>query len=530
MKISIPITVDIELSLPSVVESPHSNVLFEDKLHEHLLELIDDLGLPLIPQVNLSQKASYETNSRDYPTVTIEGRHCRQKVNLHFDSENSYPEQFLRFFSSVLYSNRLRLLTNRMMHKLSESQPVQLVALLPEILQYGCSLKIAEDIAREINPKLSVESQRYQVELGIANRFPKSVGLEVNSRLHELIIPVTKTFRKMLGMMRDGLFYELGVKFPPVQLVCCENLADFEFRPRIGQVLGPIQKTLNLNEFLINDTPERLEKLLKIYGQPSRNPLNGMLCTIVKGADTADLCERAGFTTWDWGGYIVLSLAQVLRENAEVVLTVTEVQRTLSELSEAFPLPIVNLLKRFSPIYIVGVLRALVKEGFSIRDLRSVIEAMLEINGQLVGIPVGSIVVAPPATILYRSSKQRSGELSPEDCAEYVRMAMKGYLTNKYARQGELNVIETTAGTEARLRTMSEISAQPEHAGLISKVEKIAQQAEEWLPKVILTSFDVRRKLREAIAIEFPDLPVLSREEIDKSVASLRNCGTIIWE
>ncbi len=82
-------------------------------------------------------------------------------------------------------------------------------------------------------------------------------------------------------------------------------------------------------------------------------------------------------------------------------------------------LPIVNLIERFSPVQIVGVLRALVRENFSIRDLRSVMEAMLEINGQIIGIPDRLLVITPPAARLSRFLVSPKEELCPEDYAEY---------------------------------------------------------------------------------------------------------------
>jgi type III secretory pathway component EscV len=272
---------------------------------------------------------------------------------------------------------------------------------------------------------------------------------------------------------------------------------------------------------MVNASPTFLLDLLEGEGKAARNPANGMLCSIVAGQDSAERCKTVeGLTTWGYTEYMLLSLAALLRMNADVFLTVIEAQRTLSRLSEAFPLPLVNLLERFTPTYIVNVLRALVREGVSIRDLRSVMEAMLEINGGLPGVPRGWTVVTPAVARLSRWPVERPEDLSPEQCADTVRTAMKRYITHQFAKAGDVAVLETSESMETRLRECGTPIGDQEREMLRAAVATQLQEGKLTDRPVILTAFDLGRRLREAIEIEFPYVPVLRREELE---------GGVVW-
>lgn len=106
---------------------------------------------------------------------------------------------------------------------------------------------------------------------------------------------------------------------------------------------------------------------------------------------------------------------------------------------------------------------------------------------------------------------------------------MKNYITRKYAPEGELNVLETTSATEVRIRMLSPEALPQEHVGLVRAIAEAMEEAKIWRPVAILTSFDVRRALRAAIEIEFPHVPVLSREEVF-DIAAMEARGSIVWE
>jgi len=102
-------------------------------------------------------------------------------------------------------------------------------------------------------------------------------------------------------------------------------------------------------------------------------------------------------------------------------------------------------------------------------------------------------------------------------------------VTAQFAQGGNATVLETTDAMEARLRGCQGRIRGKEHESLIGVIAALSEDRIVSEPLVLLTAVDVRRRLREAIEIEFPHVPVLSREEID-DLAVIRNRGSIAWE
>jgi hypothetical protein len=528
MKPSTEKVVDIDVLFASKGLSLPDLTLIKSSLEVRVSNLIVDLGLLVRPNITLELRPDDEFKYAPETMVHIDSYPCRQQIDLLPQNTTFDVNALLNRISKTIYLNRERLLCEPLTSHISELSKEQGSRVVSFLKRRGCSLKFAKKLIDSVDLELCKESLEYALELALANSLPRHVTIELGTHLYEVVRLNPKNFGDMLGMMRDGLFYELGVKFPGFLLSHGGGLGARDFRLHIGGVRGPVFTTLGDDEFLVNQTPTGLWNDLNIVSKDAYNPANGSPSAIVVGKAFADKCEQAGLTTWDTIGFLVLIMAVELRTHADIFLTITEMEHTLSRLREAFPLPIVNLIERFSPVQIVGVLRALVREYFSIRDLRSVMEAMLEINGQIIGIPDRLLVITPPAARLSRFLVPPGEELCPEDYAEYVRMAMKRSLTQKISESGKLNVIETTGSTETRMRNNAGVWSSEEHSTFINAVENAIKQSNHLDSIPILTTYDLRRSLREAIAIEFPQVSVISRQEVYDS-GQIRICASIEW-
>src|SRR5205823_2527857 len=110
----------------------------------------------------------------------------------------------------------------------------------------------------------------------------------------------------------DGLFYELGVRYPGLRVRGNEgDLPKGAYIIMINEI-PLVMGTVDQAKILVNDTAERL-RLLNIPGEPATNPANGNDCAWVS-VEHQNLCEQAGLTTWDASGYMVLHLSAVLRK------------------------------------------------------------------------------------------------------------------------------------------------------------------------------------------------------------------------
>ena len=325
------------------------------------------------------------------------------------------------------------------------------------------------------------------------------VALEVAANLIPLVEDASGGNRflgEMVPMMRDGLFYELGVKFPGIRVRGNESdLAQGTYIIMINEI-PVVSGSVSLDKVLVNDTVDRLT-LLNIQGEEAVNPANGSECAWIP-EEYATIAEQAGLTTWDASGYMVLHLSSMLRKNAAEFVGIQEVQNMLEQLEGAFPALVKEVVpKAVSPFQLTDILRRLVEEEISIRDLRSVLQALAE-WGQV--------------------------ENDTVMLTEYVRNALKRYISHKYTRGGNTLVVylldpqieETVRGAIQHTQSGSYLALEPE---ITQEVLTAVRNEVGNLPPtaqnpVILTTMEIRRYFRKLVELEFPHLAVLSYQEL----------------
>ncbi len=325
------------------------------------------------------------------------------------------------------------------------------------------------------------------------------IALEVAGNLIPLVEDTgggNKFLGEMVPMMRDGLFYELGVKFPGIRVRGNEtDLPDGTYIIMINEI-PLVSGNVGLDKVLVNDTVDRLT-LLNIKGEEAVNPANGSECAWIP-ADYADIAEQAGLTTWDAAGYMVLHLSSVLRKNAAEFVGIQEVQNMLEQLEQAFPALVKEVVpKAVSPFQLTDILRRLVEEEISIRDLRSVLQALAE-WGQV--------------------------ENDTVMLTEYVRNALKRYISHKYTRGGNTLVVylldpqieETVRSSIQHTQSGSYLALEPEITQeiLTSVRNEVGNLPPTAQNPVILTTMEIRRYFRKLVELEFPHLAVLSYQEL----------------
>jgi type III secretion protein V len=325
------------------------------------------------------------------------------------------------------------------------------------------------------------------------------IAFEVAANLIPLVEETgggNKFLGEMVPMMRDGLFYELGVKFPGIRVRGNEtDLPDGTYIIMINEI-PLVSGNVSLDNVLVNDTVDRLT-LLNIKGEEAVNPANGSECAWIP-AEYTEIAEQAGLTTWDAAGYMVLHLSSVLRKNAAEFVGIQEVQNMLEQLEQAFPALVKEVVpKAVSPFQLTDILRRLVEEEISIRDLRSILQALAE-WGQV--------------------------ENDTVMLTEYVRNALKRYISHKYTRGGNTLVVylldpqieETVRGSIQHTQSGSYLALEPEITQEIltavrNEVGNLPPTAQN---PVILTTMEIRRYYRKLVELEFPHLAVLSYQEL----------------
>ncbi|MBL8916475.1 MAG: type III secretion system export apparatus subunit SctV [Archangium sp.] len=301
---------------------------------------------------------------------------------------------------------------------------------------------------------------------------------------------------ELVPFMRDGLFVELGVRFPGVRARGNPGLPPGAYQIQINEV-PVVTGQATLGHILVNDTVDRL-RLMNVEGFDAINPATRQPAAWVP-EQNKDMLESAGLTTWDVPGYIILHQASVLRRYAREFVGVQEVQTMLDQLEKAFPAIVKEVVpKVVTVLKLTDILGRLVEEEISIRDLRGILQAIAE-QGQL--------------------------EADSVMLTEHVRSSLKRYVSHKYARgTNTLVVYLLDPQIEDAIRSSIKRTSAGTHLALEPDIAQEIVQAVKnecgHLPPtaqrpVILTSMDIRRYVRKLLEYEFnPPFSVVSYQEL----------------
>jgi type III secretion protein V len=301
---------------------------------------------------------------------------------------------------------------------------------------------------------------------------------------------------ELIPFMRDGLFVELGTRFPGVRARGNSSLPPGAYQIQINEV-PVVTGQATIGHVLVNDTVDRL-KLMNIQGFEAVNPATRQPAAWVP-EQFKETLEAAGLTTWDVPGYIILHLAAILRRNARDFVGVQEVQTMLDQLEKAFPAIIKEVVpKVVNVLKLTDILQRLVEEEISTRDLRGILQSLAE-YGQV--------------------------EADNVMLTEHVRASLRRYISHKYARgTGTLVVYlldpqieEAIRGSIKRTSAGTHLALEPELAQEI--VQAVKAECGHLPPSaqrpVILTAMDIRRYVRKLLEYEFnPPFSVLSYQEL----------------
>jgi type III secretion protein V len=299
---------------------------------------------------------------------------------------------------------------------------------------------------------------------------------------------------QMIPKMRHALYQDLGVRFPGIHVrTDSPNLEPAEYAVHLNEV--PIVRgKVILKHVLTNETEETLRR----YNIPfvtSQNSL-GMPALWVD-EKYKDLLNKASIRYWTVMEVIILHLSKFYRSHASDFIGIQEVRAILEFVEKSFP-DLVKEVTRLVPLQkLTEILRRLVQEQVSIKDLRTILEALSE-WGQ-----------TEKDTVLL---------------TEYVRSSLKRYISYKYSLgQSVLSVYLLDPEIEDMIRGAikqtsagSYLALDPDSVQLIlhSMRNVIQPTPPSGQPPVLLTGIDVRRFARKLIEGEFPELPVVSYQEI----------------
>ncbi|AVO50552.1 EscV/YscV/HrcV family type III secretion system export apparatus protein [Melaminivora suipulveris] len=298
--------------------------------------------------------------------------------------------------------------------------------------------------------------------------------------------------------IRRALYYDLGVPFPGIQLRFNDALPAESYHLLLSEV--PVsQGRLRPGWLLVRESEANLQALQIQYESGAK--FLPHIPTLWVAAELRETLARAGIPFMDSSQVLTYHLAFVLKKYSADFIGIQETKFLLGAMEARFP-DLVKESTRVLPIQkIAEILQRLVSEDISVRNLRAILESLIE-WGQ----------------------KEKDSVL----LTEYVRSTLKRHISHKYS-SGQ-NVLpayllapaieDTVRGAIRQTSAGSYLALDPQVSRrLVDNIKKtVGDLSASAQRPVLLTSMDIRRYLRKMIEQDLYDLPVLSYQELTQEI------------
>jgi len=177
-----------------------------------------------------------------------------------------------------------------------------------------------------------------------------------------------------IAMLRRQFAEELGIIIPPVRLRDNLNLAPSSYRL---QLLGSEIGTGAVKPGMLMAL-RSTEAAPELDGEPSLDPTFGTPAYWIRARER-ELSEALGYTVVDPTTVLVTHLGEQVRQHAHELLGRGELSHLLEVYSRSDAKTVDELVPNLLTLAdVLKVMRNLLREGVSVRDLRTILETLLE--------------------------------------------------------------------------------------------------------------------------------------------------------
>jgi flagellar biosynthesis protein FlhA len=374
---------------------------------------------------------------------------------------------------------------------------LSLGGLLGYLAYYTQQQKVKEEQIKQEDEAKSGDvaaRQQDQKELGWDDVQPVDViGLEVGYRLIPLVDQAQggELLSRIKGV-RKKLSQELGFLVPPVHIRDNLELDPNAYNITLMGVGSGDGELKHGDELAINPG----QVFGPINGVATVDPAFGLEAVWIK-PQQKDEAHSLGYTVVDAATVVATHISQLLTNNAALLLGHEEVQNLLDILSKTHPRLVEGLVPDILPLTtIVKVLQNLLNEGVAIRDMRSIVQTLVE----------------------YGPRSQ-----DPDVLTAAVRISLRRLIIQDAVGGAEEIPVITLAPELEQMLHQSLQNAGDEGAGIepglaerLQESLREAHQTQEMLgdPSILLTSGMLRSVLSRFVKHTIPGLRVMSYQEV----------------
>jgi len=349
----------------------------------------------------------------------------------------------------------------------------------------------AVDAAQELTPieqaeqELDVEPIQLNVGYSLIQLVDPNEGGDLLNRIKEI---------------RSSLARELGLVLPHIRIRDQMDLAPGAYRIVIREE-SVAEGELRTNEFLAMEVGPVTEE---INGTPTLEPTNNQPAMWIT-ADQRERAQMAGYLVIDPSSVLATHLVETTRRHADRFLTRQDVQKLLDRLKETSPAIVDEVLEATSLGLIQKILKNLLKEGVSVRDLMIILEALAD----------QSTITKDPV-MLTEAVRQRVGSticrpyLSEDNALDYVALSEE-------VEEVIMSGIQQDEQGEYQFLAIEPNAAYQLVNGIANAVTQVAGLNVQ--PLILCSRSIIRAYLRQFIDIQFPTpITVLSIEEVPPTI------------
>lgn len=337
---------------------------------------------------------------------------------------------------------------------------------------------------------LPIDMLELEVGYGLIN----IVDAEQNGDLLERVSNIRKQFA-----------LDLGIVIPPLRIRDNLELKPGDYQLLLkGVIIG--SGSLMVGNLLAMDPGNVMEP---VSGIPTKEPAFGLDAIWITPRQKEE-ATYAGYTVVDLSTVIATHITELIRQNSHELLGRQELQSLIEALKTNAPKVVEDLIPNLLPVgTVLKVMRNLLKEGVSVRDLKTIMETLAD---------------------------TAATQKDPAVLTENVRAALARSITKKLVGpDGQLNLLtldrtieETIAAGIIQTDQGQQLSLDPEFVRTF--ISQLNQQAVDLASQssqaVVLCSPLIRFHLKGLVDRFIPNIVVLSHNEITSNV-NVKAFGTV---